>query len=165
MSASTKKQKRHIISILVEDKFGVMQRVSGVFSKRGFNIDSITVGKSEQVEMSRIIISFKGSQDLTEKIIKQLNKLVDTIKVLELKNNVAAREICLVKVHVKNFEARNELMNYAKVYEAKILDVSQKALIIEVTGDTDKIKNFLDLLRPFGIKEVNRTGITAIEKS
>ncbi len=155
---------RHNITVLVEDNFGVLQRVSGVFSKRGFNIDTITVGKSEQPGLSRMIITVSGSEELVEKISKQLNKLVETIKVIEVKGEFVAREICLVKTHVKDFAARNELMNYAKVYEAKVLDVGQKSMMFEITGDSDKINNFLELLAPFGIKEIERTGVTAMQK-
>ena len=155
---------RHVISVLVEDNFGVLQRVAGVFSKRGFNIDTLTVGKSEQPGLSRMMITVTGSEDLVEKITKQLNKLVETIKVIEVKGEFVASEICLVKVHVKDFAARNELMNFAKVYEAKILDATPKSMIFEITGDSGRISNFIGLLLPFGIKEVARTGITAMQK-
>ncbi|MFA6049082.1 MAG: acetolactate synthase small subunit [Candidatus Micrarchaeia archaeon] len=163
--AEKEENRRRIISVLVEDNFGVLQRVAGVFSRRGFNIETLTVGKSEQPGLSRMIITVTGSEDLVEKITKQLNKLVETIKVIEITGDSVAREACLVKVHVKDFAARNELMNYAKVYEAKVLDATPKAMIFEITGDSDRINAFLELLKPFGIKEIDRTGITAMQKN
>ncbi len=161
----TGNRKPYIISMLVEDKFGVLQRISGVFSRRGFNMNTITVGRSEKQGVSRMTITTTGDKRMVEQIIKQLNKLVDVIKVIELEENeCVTREIALAKVHVKDYVARNELTNFTNIFRGKIVDVGANSMIIEVTGTSDKIDGFIDLIKPFGIKEFVRTGITALSR-
>lgn len=155
--------KRHMVSVLVEDRAGVLQRIAGVFSRRGFNIDTITVGKSERPGLSRMTITIHGSRETLEKIMKQLHKLIETIKVMELDDsNSVVREICLAKVFTKDAAARTEVMNYSDIFRGKVVDVAQNSLMVEVTGDGEKIDAFLELVKPFGIKESVRTGVTAL---
>ncbi|MEM3030100.1 MAG: acetolactate synthase small subunit [Candidatus Micrarchaeia archaeon] len=155
----------HILSLLVEDKFGVLQRISGVFSRRGFNMNTITVGKTEKPGLSRMTITTTGDDHTVEQIIKQLSKLVETIKVIEMEPEKAVtREIALAKIHVKDFAARNELMNFTSIFRGRVIDVGANSMIVEVTGPADKIDAFVELIRPFGIKEMVRTGITALSR-
>ena len=148
----------HVINALVEDKPGVLQKVAGLFTRRGFNIDSITVGESEVEGLARMIITVKADQKLLEQVTKQLNKLVDVIE------NAVKRELCLVKVNIPNEKARAEIMQYVNIFRAKIVDVCEEALIIEITGDIEKIDAFLSLLKGYGIKKISRTGLTAMSR-
>jgi len=158
-------QHEHILSLLVEDKFGVLQRISGVFSRRGFNMNTITVGKTERPGLSRMTITTTGDDHTVEQIIKQLSKLVETIKVVEMEpEKTVTREIALLKAHVKDFAARNEIMNFTNIFRGRIVDAGPNAMIIEVTGPADKIDAFVELIKPFGIKEMVRTGITALSR-
>ena len=144
----------HVINALVEDKPGVLQKVAGLFTRRGFNIDSITVGESEVEGLARMIIT----------VTKQLNKLVDVIKIKDITENAVKRELCLVKVNIPNEKARAEIMQYVNIFRAKIVDVCEEALIIEITGDIEKIDAFLSLLKGYGIKKISRTGLTAMSR-
>ncbi|MFH1286091.1 MAG: acetolactate synthase small subunit [Candidatus Micrarchaeota archaeon] len=165
VNGNGKPGKTHVISILVEDHFGALQRVAGVFSRRGFNMNTITVGKTEKQGLSRMTITTTGDKGMVEQIVKQLNKLVDAIKVSVLDpGDSVVREIALVKVHVKNFETRNEVMNYSQIFRARVVDVSSDSMMVEVTGTPDKIDAFVELIRPFGLKEFVRTGITALNR-
>ena len=154
----------HIISTLVEDKPGVLQKVAGLFNRRGFNIDSITVGESEVEGLSRMIISVHADQKGLEQVTKQLNKLVDVIKIKDITKNAVKRELCLVKVNIPNAKARAEIMQYSNIFRAKIVDVSEETLIIELTGDMEKIDAFISLLKGYGIKKISRTGLTAMAR-
>ncbi len=154
----------HIISTLVEDKPGVLQKVAGLFNRRGFNIDSITVGESEVEGLSRMIISVHADQKGLEQVTKQLNKLVDVIKIKDITKNAVKRELCLVKVNIPNAKARAEIMQYSNIFRAKVVDVTEETLLIELTGDKQKINAFISLLKGYGIKKISRTGLTAMAR-
>lgn len=155
----------HVISTLVEDKPGVLQKVASLLNRRGFNIDSITVGSSEVENLSRMVFVVKGDQKVLEQVIKQLHKLVDVVKIKEIDPDfVLKREICLVKVKTNKEKARSEIIEYADIFKAKIIDVCDDNMTMEVTGHPDKIDSFLRLLKPFGIKKIARTGPTAIAR-
>ncbi len=159
------RQRTHIISALVLHKPGVLQRVSGLFTRRGFNIENITVGTSEQDNMARMTIIARGDEKVLEQITKQLNKLIEVIKVRDLDpENTVKRELCLIKVYTPTERVRSEVIQYANIFRGRIIDVSPESLTIELTGAPDKIEALLDLVRPFGIKEVARTGPTAISR-
>jgi acetolactate synthase I/III small subunit len=158
-------QRTHIISALVLNKPGVLQRVAGLFTRRGFNIDNITVGASEQDEFARMTIIAQGDEKILEQITKQLNKLIDVIKVRDLEpESTVKRELCLIKVHAPAERIRSEVIQYASIFRGRIIDVSPENLTIEITGTPDKIDALIDLLRGFGIKEIARTGPTAISR-
>ncbi|MDR0900321.1 MAG: acetolactate synthase small subunit, partial [Methanobrevibacter sp.] len=130
----------HVISTLVEDRPGVLQRVASLFTRRGFNIESITVGGSETEGFSRMVILAKGDEKVLEQITKQLNKLVDIIKVKDLDpQNTLKRELCLIKVKVDDEKKRSEIIQYTNIFRGKIIDVSENSLIIEITGNPSKI--------------------------
>lgn len=149
---------KHTLSILVENKPGVLARVSGLFSRRGFNIDSLAVGITENPEISRMTIVVEGDDRILEQVIKQLNKLVDVIKVSDIKPESSIdRELALIKVEAGPKE-RPEVMQIADIFRARIIDVGTRTLVIEITGDVSKINAMTDLLRRFGIKEMVRTG-------
>ncbi len=154
----------HIISTLVEDKPGVLQRVAGMFNRRGFNIDSITVGNSEVEGLSRMVISVHADKKGLEQVTKQLNKLVDVIKIKDITKTAVKRELCLVKVNVPNEKARAEIMQYTNIFRAKVLDVTEETLVIELTGDKKKINAFISLVETYGIKRIARTGLTAMAR-
>ena len=157
--------KRFIIAALVENKYGVLTRVSGLFMRRGFNIDSLTVGETDDPAYSRITITLCGDDYIREQFINQLKKLynVKNVKYLEEKKSVE-RELKLVKV--KNSpENRSEVMAAADIYRAKIIDYNPKTLCVEVTGEPSKINAFIDVVKPLGIIELCRTGVVALERS
>jgi len=154
----------HIISTLVEDKPGVLQKVAGMFNRRGFNIDSITVGNSEVEGQSRMVITVHADEKGLEQVMKQLNKLIDVIKIKDITQNAVKRELCLVKVNVPDAKARAEIMQYTNIFRAHILDVSEESLMIELTGDKKKINAFISLVENFGIKRIARTGLTAMSR-
>ena len=153
---------RHTISVLVENKFGVLARISGLFSARGFNITSLAVGETDDPSVSRMTIVVEGDEKTLEQIKKQLNKLIDVIKVLDFKEGeFVDRELILVKINVgpKN---RKEILEAIESVGAKIENAGSKSISAEVAGDQNKIKSLLELLRPFGILEVVRTGRVAM---
>ncbi|MBQ6099624.1 MAG: acetolactate synthase small subunit [Methanobrevibacter sp.] len=154
----------HVISTLVEDKPGVLQKVAGLFTRRGFNIDSITVGESEVEGLSRMVISVHADKKGLEQVTKQLNKLVDVIKIKDITKNAVKRELCLIKVHIPDEKARSEIMQYTHIFRAKIVDVSEETLMIELTGDVEKINAFVSLLKGYGVKKISRTGLTAMAR-
>ena len=158
--------KDHIISTLVKHKSGVLQRVAGLFTRRGFNIESITVGESEIEGLARMTIISHGDEKSLEQMLKQLNKLIDVIKVRDLNiETTIKKELCLIKMGVSSEKDRSEIMQYTHIFGGKILDVTPNDLIIEITGDSDKINSFLDLMRPLNIKKISRTGPTAMSKT
>ena len=156
--------KYHVISTLVENKSGVLQKVTGLFSRRDFNIDSITVGESEIEGLARMVITVKADDNILEQVTKQLNKLVDVIKIKDISKNSVKRELCLVKVNIPNQKARAEIMQYANIFRAKIVDVTEETLIIEIIGDMKKINDFISLLKGYEIKKTSRTGLTAMAR-
>jgi acetolactate synthase-1/3 small subunit len=155
---------KHTISVLVENKFGVLARVAGLFSSRGFNIDSLAVGETEDPTVSRMTIVVDGDEDTLEQVTKQLNKLIDTIKVIDLTGeDFIDRELILVKVHAPQ-STRSDILQIVDIFEAKIIDVKPTTVTIEVTGNEHKIKGILALLKGHGIKEMVRTGKIAISR-
>lgn len=153
---------KHTISILVNNQPGVLQRVSGLFGRRGFNIESITVGESEEIGLSRMIIVTTGDNGTLEQISKQLYKLVDVIKVIDLSSNpMVAREVALIKVNAEP-SIRPEILGVVETFRAAVVDIGPNSLIVQVVGDSDKIDAMIELLRPYGIRELSRTGVTAM---
>jgi len=155
---------QHIISVLVENKFGVLSRVSGLFSGRGFNIESLSVGPTLDSTVSLMTIVTEGDDRIIEQITKQLNKLVDIIKVVDLtEKDYLERETALIKIHTQP-EDRAEALRVADIFRAKVVDSTPNTYTIEITGDTNKIEAIINLLRPLGIKEMVRTGRIAIAR-
>ena len=151
--------KPHTLSILVENKAGVLSRVTGLFSRRGFNIESLAVGPCEEPGMSRITIVVIGDDAKVEQVMKQLHKLIDVIKVSDLSENERVeRELALIKVNAEPGTSRAEILQIASIFRALIVDVGSKSVILEVTGDTEKIDALEKLLRQYGVKELVRTG-------
>ncbi len=156
--------KKHTISVLVENKFGALNRIVGLFSARGYNIDSISVGTSEDDSVARVTIVSKGDDDVIEQIIKQLNKLIDVTKVVDLTyDSFVERELVLVKV-AANRNSRPELMQISEIFRSKIIDISQRSITIEATGGEQKVDAMIKMLSPFGIKEIARTGRVALKR-
>jgi acetolactate synthase-1/3 small subunit len=155
---------KHTLAILVENKPGVLTRVAGLFSRRGFNIESLAVGVTENPDTSRITIVVSGDDHILEQVEKQLNKLIDVIRVSDIPAGESVnRELALIKVGVDS-STRAEVMQIVDIFRAKIVDVGIKSLIIEVTGDESKINAIEQLLRQFGIKEMVRTGKIALNR-
>jgi acetolactate synthase-1/3 small subunit len=155
---------KHTLAILVENKPGVLTRVAGLFSRRGFNIESLAVGVTENADTSRITIVVSGDDHVLEQVEKQLNKLIDVIRVSDIPpDESVSRELALIKVGVDS-TTRAEVMQIVDVFRAKIVDVGIKSLVIEVTGDEGKINAIEQLLRHFGIKEMVRTGKIAMNR-
>jgi acetolactate synthase-1/3 small subunit len=153
---------RHTLSVLVQNKPGVLARTAGLFSRRGYNIESLTVGVTENVNISRMTIVVAGDDTVVEQVTKQLNKLIEVIKVSDLtKESYVDRELVLIKVTADSSN-RGEIMQLVDVFRARIVDVAAKSLIIEVTGDAGKITALIDTLKQFGIKEIVRTGTLAL---
>lgn len=153
---------RHTIAVLVNDQPGVLQRVSGLFGRRGFNIESITVGQSEEAGLSRMVIVTLGDDKLLEQIEKQLYKLIDVIKVVNLSSNpMVGRELALIKVKADPSE-RPEVMGLVETFRASVVDIGNTSLMVQVVGDTEKIDAMIELLKPYGIRELSRTGVTAM---
>ena len=160
----TEKQ-TYIIGTLVEHKPGVLYEVANMFRRRGFNIESISVGVTEQKDLARMTITVNGDERTLEQVVKQLNKLINVIKVsiLDPKTTVT-REMALIKVHVADTKARSDIIQYVDIFRGHIIDISPDSVIVEITGDSEKIDAFLDFATPLGIKEVARTGITALTR-
>ena len=155
---------RYVIAALVENKYGVLARVSGLFMRRGFNIDSLTVGETDDPEFSRITITLHGEDYVRTQIINQLKKLYNVKYVEELEqDNSVERELMLAKV-ANSPENRSEVMAAAEIYRAKIIDYNPRTLCVEVTGEPAKINAFIDVLKPLGIIELCRTGVVALER-
>ena len=155
---------QHTISVLMNNRFGVLSRVSGLFSSRGFNIESLNVAETSDPEVSRMTIVTRGDNAKIEQITKQLNKLVDVIKVVDLtEEKFVDRELLLVKMNAE-VRVREEILRIVDLFRAKVGDVSPSTYTIEITGDEGKITGFLDLLAPLGIKEVVRSGRIAVSR-
>lgn len=156
--------KKHVLSVLVENHSGVLSRVSGLFSRRGYNIDSLSVGETEDPKISRMTIVADADEYTLEQIKKQLNKLVDVIKIIELKEEHSIyRELALIKITATK-ENRAEIIEIANIFRAHTVDVASESVVIEATGDQGKISALTNMLMPYGIKEVIRTGLTALER-
>jgi len=155
--------KSHTLSILVENKAGVLSRVTGLFSRRGFNIESLAVGTCEESGTSRITIVCIGDDAKIEQVIKQLNKLIDVIKVSDITDiERVERELALIKVNAEPGSSRAEIMQIASIFRAQIIDVGTRSLVLMLTGDTEKIDAMEKLLRQYGVKELVRTGRIAV---
>lgn len=156
--------KRHLVSALVENRSGTLSRVSGLFSRRGFNIDGITAGETEDPSVTRMTIAVRGDETVLDQIVKQLSKLVDVIAVRDFESSsVIRRELLLVKVKADE-DSRPAVIEIASIFRSRIIDVSPSTITIEATGDSDKLEGLLLLLRPYGILELARTGLVALER-
>jgi len=155
---------KHTLVALVADKPGVLNRVASLFRRRGFNIESIAVGHSEQPHLSRVTIVVDGATTMVEQVRKQLDKVIDVVKVSDITgNNIVARELALIKVRATS-ATRSEIMQIVDIFRANIVDVASDSVTIEVTGDEDKVDSLYKLLRSFGIKEIARTGRVAMTR-
>jgi acetolactate synthase-1/3 small subunit len=155
----------YILSTIVENKPGVLFRASNMFRRRGFNIESISVGPTEQQGLSKMTIVVNGDESTVEQLVKQLAKLIDVIKIIRLEPKTSVvRELALIKVNAQDQKARADLMNYAQIFRGKVVDVGEGTLTIEVTGDPDKIDAFIKIISTFGIRDISRTGVTAIPR-
>lgn len=157
--------RKYIIGMLVEDQPGVLTKIAGLFARRGFNIDTITVGKTSDERISKMIFTAIGDDAVIEQLMKQVNKLVDVIKVSELKPEEALiRELCMIKVSIKNDKEKQDLLKYSDIYKVKIVDITHKSIIFEIVGEPQKIDSFINLVKRHGIREISRTGVTAMNR-
>jgi acetolactate synthase-1/3 small subunit len=157
--------RKHVLSILVENRPGVLARIAGLFSRRGFNIDTLAVGPTDDPAVSRITLTLDGARHPIDQVTKQLHKLVNVIKIRDMDpDETIAREMALFKVSAP-VESRQEIMQFADIFRARIVDVSRRAMTIEVTGTSDKIEAFERMIRPHGLIEMVRTGEIAIARS
>lgn len=148
----------------MENHSGVLSKISGLFSRRGYNIHSLTVGITEDPSISRMTIVVSGDEQVFEQINKQLNKLIDVIKIIELSSvKSVCRELALIKVCM-NQSNQSIITETVNIFRGKIVDLDTKSVIIEITGDEEKVSSFIDLMKPHGIKEIIRTGLTALER-
>lgn len=155
---------KHVLSALVKNSSGVLSRVSGLFSRRGYNIDSLTVGRTEDPSISRMTITLMGDENVLEQVKKQLNKLEDVVRVMDFKANESVyRELALIKVRA-NAENRAAINETVKIFRSKIIDLSTDTLTIELTGDEEKISALINLMEEYGIEELVRTGVTALQR-
>jgi acetolactate synthase I/III small subunit len=156
--------RKHILSILVENKPGVLTRIAGLFARRGFNIDTLAVGPTDDERISRITLTLDGAKHPIDQVTKQLHKLVNVIKIRDLEpEETLARELALFKISADG-TTRSEVMQICEIFRAKIVDVSKRSVVVEVTGDCDKVDAFERLVRPFGLVEMARTGEIAIAR-
>ena len=157
-------ENRYTLAILVNNHPGVLMRVVSLFSRRGYNIDSLSVGETERFDVSRITIVVSGDRPVVEQIKKQVSKLIDVKRVYEMtQTRSLQRELVMVKVSTKS-DTRSEVVELAQIFKAKIIDVTASTVTLEMTGSLDKIQSFLDLMLPYGVVEMARTGITALER-
>ena len=163
-AANLRTGRKHIVSILVENKPGVLTRIAGLFARRGFNINTLAVGPTEDERVSRITLTLDGAIHPIDQVTKQLHKLVNVLKIRDLEpEETLARELALFKVSADG-TARAEVMQICEIFRAKVVDVSKRSLTVEVTGTTDKVEAFERLVRPFGLIEMARTGEIAISR-
>ncbi|MGM0378874.1 MAG: acetolactate synthase small subunit [Bacillota bacterium] len=155
---------RHTLALIVNNKAGVLSQIASLFTRRGYNIDTLSVGKTQTKEFSRMTITFKCNKETFEQIIKQFNKLIDVIKVIELPQSKSIyRELILIKIKI-NKENRSDILDIVNIYKGKILNFTKKNVIIELTGNKDKIDAFNSLIKTYEIKELVRTGFTGLLK-
>ena len=160
-----REKESHLIGVTVENKPGVLYRISNMFSRRDFNIESISVGSSEQENISRMTIAVNGDERTFEQVVKNLKKMIDVIKVTELDPaNSVVRELALVKVNTPSSTERLDVIHYVDIFRGHAIDVSSDSITIELTGSPDKISAFVNSMKTFGIKEVARTGMTALPR-
>ena len=156
---------RHVICAIVENKSGVLAHISGLFSSRGFNIDSLTVGRTEDPSLSRMTIVTEGDEAILEQIRKQLGKVIDVLRVMDFYGqDIVARDLALIKVNTPPAK-RHEVIGLVEVFRGKVVDISLTDMVIELSGPEAKIEAFAGMLRPFGIKEMVRTGVVAMARS
>ena len=164
-SANLRTGRKHVLSILVENKAGVLTRIAGLFARRGFNIDTLSVGPTDDAQISRITLTVDGALHPIDQVTKQLHKLVNVLKIRDMEpEETVAREMALFKVSAA-VENRAEIIQFAEIFRAKIVDVSRRSLTIEVTGSSDKVEAFERMIRPHGLIEMVRTGEIAIARS
>jgi acetolactate synthase I/III small subunit len=157
--------RKHILSILVENKPGVLARIAGLFARRGFNIDSLAVGPTDDASISRITLTVDGAAHPIDQVTKQLHKLVHVIKIRDLEPaETVARELALFKVSCQDGDARAQVMQFTEIFRGKTVDVSKRSVTVEVTGTDDKIEAFEEMVRPFGLIEMVRTGEIAVAR-
>jgi acetolactate synthase-1/3 small subunit len=156
--------KTTVISVLVENKPGVLHLIANLFRRRNFNIESITVGPTEKAEVARMTITVNEDEKTIDQVVKQVEKQIDVLKVEELSGGFVMRELSLIKVKVNDAKERSDIINFVDVFRGRIIDVSQDSLTIEITGTPEKINAFLNLMKTFGILELARTGITALAR-
>ena len=157
--------KTQVVSAIVENKPGVLHSVANLFRRRNFNIESITVGATESKDLARITITVNADEKTLDQVVKQLNKLVDVVKVAELDpDNIVTRELALVKVNVPSVKERADIISCVHVFRGRVVDVSPESLMVEITGTPDKIDAFLNLMKTSGVIELARTGITALSR-
>jgi acetolactate synthase-1/3 small subunit len=157
--------RKHILSILVENKPGVLARIAGLFARRGFNIDSLAVGATDDTSMSRITLTVDGAAHPIDQVTKQLHKLVHVIKIRDLEpDETVARELALFKISCQDGDSRAQVMQFTDIFRGKTVDVSKRSVTVEVTGTDDKIEAFEEMVRPFGLIEMVRTGEIAVAR-
>ena len=160
-----KQEKTTVIAALVENKPGVLHSISNMFRRRGYNIESITVGHTEQKDVARMTITVSGDEKTIEQITKQMNKLIEVIKVNQLEPEaIVTRELALVKINVPDVKTRSDIINCVDVFRGRVVDVSPDSMMVEITGTSDKIDAFLNLMKSYGITEMARTGLTALAR-
>lgn len=153
-----------MISVLVENHSGVLSRVAGLFSRRGYNIDSLSVGETENPDISRMTIAFTGDNYILEQVQKQLHKLIEVIKIVELKpSQSVCRELVLIKINATS-EQRPSILETINIFRARVIDISDETLTVELTGDSDKLLGFVEVIKPYGILELVRTGFSGIQR-
>jgi acetolactate synthase-1/3 small subunit len=157
------KVRRHVITVRVQHNVGVLSRITGLFAGRGYNIESLTVGQTHEPNIARITIVVNGDERVVEQIIKQLRKLIETLKVRDITDVPhIERELALIKIHTADNVVRDEVMRLINIFRAKVIDVSPDTYTVEITGNYEKIDAFIELVRPFGLKDVSRTGVLAV---
>ena len=163
-TANLRTGRKHVLSILVENKAGVLTRVAGLFARRGFNIDTLTVGPTEDEQFSRITLTFDGAMHPVDQVTKQLHKLINVLKIRDLEpGDTVSRELALFKIAADGAQ-RAEVMQISEIFRGKVVDVTKRSIIVEVTGTTDKVEAFERMVRPFGLVEMARTGEIAISR-
>jgi acetolactate synthase-1/3 small subunit len=164
MSQNGSEPRKHTIAVLVENKFGVLSRVAGLFSARGYNIESLSVGETLDTSVSRMTLVVRGDEFVIEQVMKQLHKLIDVIKVSDLTDDShVERELVLIRVNAEP-QHRAEVLRTADIFRAKVIDVTQVSFTLEATGEEGKLEALIELLRPMGIQEIVRTGKVAIAR-
>jgi len=163
-SGNLRTGRKHVLSILVENKSGVLTRIAGLFARRGFNIDTLTVGPTDDERVSRVTLTVDGAMHPIDQVTKQLHKLVNVLKIRDLDpGDTVSRELAMFKVAADGAQ-RGELMQITEIFRGKVVDVTKRSIIVEVTGTTEKIQAFEDMVRPFGLIEMMRTGEIAIAR-
>jgi acetolactate synthase I/III small subunit len=157
--------RKHVLSLLVENKPGVLARIAGLFARRGFNIDSLAVGPTDDASISRITLTVDGAAHPIDQVTKQLHKLINVIKIRDLEpRDSVARELALFKISCQDGDARAQVLQFTDIFRAKVVDVSKRSVTVEVTGTDDKIEAFEEMARPFGLIEMVRTGEIAVAR-